>query len=197
MQMNAQKRAVLYVRVSTKEQVDEGNSLNTQEKHCREYALKNGYEVAEVFVEQGESAKTSMRTELQRMLLYCSDKKNKVNAVISYKIDRLSRNTDDYSQLRILLKRYGVEIKSVTEYFENTPAGRFMENIISNVAQFDNDVRAERCAGGMKDAMREGRYVWMARFNRSYRACGSREDRSRSGAKALQDTRFRAIGRGI
>ncbi len=160
--MNAQKRAVLYVRVSTKEQVDEGNSLNTQEKHCREYALKNGYEVAEVFVEQGESAKTSMRTELQRMLLYCSDKKNKVNAVISYKIDRLSRNTDDYSQLRILLKRYGVEIKSVTEYFENTPAGRFMENIISNVAQFDNDVRAERCAGGMKDAMREGRYVWMA-----------------------------------
>ncbi len=160
--MQPLKKAVLYVRVSTKEQVDEGNSLNTQEKLCREYALKNGYEIIHVYIEQGESAKTALRTELQKMLLYCSDKKNKIEAVIAYKIDRLSRNTDDYSQLRILLKRYGVEIKSVSEYFENTPAGRFMENIIANVAQFDNDVRAERCAGGMKDAMREGRYVWMA-----------------------------------
>lgn len=160
--MQPLKRAVLYVRVSTKEQVDEGNSLNTQEKLCREYALKNGYEIVHVYVEQGESAKTALRTELQKMLLFCSDKKNKINAVIIYKLDRLSRNTDDYSQLRLLLKRYGVEIKSTSEFFENTPQGKFMENMFANVAQFDNDVRAERCAGGMKDAMREGRYVWMA-----------------------------------
>jgi site-specific DNA recombinase len=112
MQMNAQKRAVLYVRVSTKEQVDEGNSLSTQEKMCREYTSKNGYEVVQVYIEQGESAKTALRTELQKMLLFCSDKKNKINAVIIYKLDRLSRNTDDYSQLRLLLKKYGVEIKS-------------------------------------------------------------------------------------
>ncbi len=54
------------------------------------------------------------------------------------------------------------EIKSVTEYFEDTPAGRFMENIIANVGQFDNDVRTERCIGGMREAINEGRYVWMA-----------------------------------
>ena len=161
--MQTTKRAVIYCRVSTKEQVDEGNSLSTQEKLCREYADKNRYEIAhDVFVEQGESAKTALRTELQKMLLFCSDKKNKIEAVIFYKIDRLSRNTDDYSQLRLLFKKYGVEIKSVSEHFENNPAGRFMENMMANVAQFDNDVRAERCAGGMKDAMRDGRYVWMA-----------------------------------
>jgi site-specific DNA recombinase len=162
MQMQPLKRAVIYVRVSTKEQVDEGNSLSTQEKMCREYTSKNGYEVVHVYIEQGESAKTALRTELQKMLLFCSDKKNKINAVIIYKLDRLSRNTDDYSQLRLLLKKYGVEIKSTSEFFENTPQGKFMENMFANVAQFDNDVRAERCAGGMKDAMREGRYVWMA-----------------------------------
>ncbi|MDB5260433.1 MAG: hypothetical protein JWN37_664 [Candidatus Nomurabacteria bacterium] len=162
MQEQNQKRAVLYCRVSTKEQVDEGNSLNTQEKLCKEYALKHGYEVAQVFVEQGESAKTTMRTELQKMLFFCSDKKNRISAVISYKIDRLSRNTDDYSQLRILLKRYGVEIRSVSEAFENNPSGRFMENMLANVAQFDNEVRAERCTNGMRDAVRDGRYVWMA-----------------------------------
>ena len=158
------KRAVLYCRVSTKEQVDEGNSLVTQERICREYALKNGYDIAQVFIEQGESAKTVHRTELQRLLAYCSLKKNNIHAVIAYKIDRISRNTDDYSHIRLLLKRYGVEIKSTSEFFENTPAGRFMENIIVNVGQFDNDVRTERSMNGMKEAMREGRYVWSAPF---------------------------------
>lgn len=153
---------MIYCRVSTKEQVEEGNSLSTQEKICRDYAQKHNYEIGEIFLEQGESAKTADRTELQKLLAYCADKKNCVQAVIIYKLDRLSRNTDDYSQIRLLLKRYGVEIKSTSEHFENTPVGRFMENTMANIAQFDNDVRAERCAGGMKEAMREGRYVWMA-----------------------------------
>jgi len=158
------KKAVIYCRVSTREQVEEGNSLVTQEKICKEYALKNSYDIAHIFVEQGESAKTADRTELKKLLTYCADKKNNISAVITYKLDRISRNTDDYSQIRILLKRYKVEIKSTSEYFENTPAGRFMENIIANVAQFDNDVRTERSVNGLKEAMREGRYVWIAPY---------------------------------
>ncbi len=154
------KRAICYCRVSTREQVEDGNSLVTQEKNCRDYAEKNGYEVVEVFIEQGESAKTADRTELQKMLGYCADKKKQISAVIIYKIDRLSRNTDDYSQLRLLFKKLGIEIKSTSEYFENTPQGKFMENMFSNVAQFDNDVRAERCSGGMREAVRDGRWVW-------------------------------------
>lgn len=156
------KRAVIYCRVSTKEQVEEGNSLLTQERNCRDYASKHNYEIVWVYVEEGESAKTADRTELQKLLRFCSNKKNYIRAVIIYKIDRLSRNTDDYSQIRLLLKQYNVEIKSTSEFFENTPAGRFMENIIANVAQFDNDVRTERSVEGMKGAVREGRYVWPA-----------------------------------
>jgi site-specific DNA recombinase len=158
------KRAVIYVRVSTMEQVDEGNSLATQEKICREYAGKHGFVVPEdgVFIERGESAKTADRTQLQKMLQHCSTKKSGIVAVIVYKIDRLSRNTDDYSQLRILLKRYGVVIKSTSENIEDTPVGRFMENTMANIAQLDNDIRAERCSGGMREAVRSGRYVWCA-----------------------------------
>ena len=159
---NQIKRAVIYCRVSTKEQVDEGNSLYTQEKICREYAVKNTYDVQKVFVEQGESAKTSDRTELRNLLAYCSDKKNQISSVIIYKIDRLSRNTYDYGSIKMLLKKSGADIKSVSENLENSPTGNLMETMLSGFAQFDNDVRAERCAGGMKDAMREGRYVWMA-----------------------------------
>jgi site-specific DNA recombinase len=161
------KNCVIYCRVSTKEQAEEGNSLITQQRLCREYAATNGYTVSGIYIEQGESAKTADRTELKKLISYCTVKKNQVRAVIVYKIDRLSRNTDDYSQIRMMLKRYEVEIKSISEYFEDTPAGRFMENIIANVAQFDNDVRAERCAGGMKEAVKEGRYVWMAPYGYS------------------------------
>ncbi|MEK7112087.1 MAG: recombinase family protein [Patescibacteria group bacterium] len=158
------KRAVIYSRVSTSEQADEGNSLITQEKDCRKYASENGYEIPEdgVFIERGESAKTADRTQLQKLLMYCSQKKNQISAVIIYKIDRLSRNTDDYSQLRLMLKRFGVSIRSATELIEDTPLGKFMENTMANVAQFDNDVRSERCSNGMREAMREGRYVWGA-----------------------------------
>lgn len=156
------KRAVGYYRVSTKEQVEEGNSLSTQEKICKEWARKNNYEIVEHFIEQGESAKTANRTELKKLFTYCADKKNKTEAVIIYKLDRISRNTDDYSQIRLLLKNYKVEIKSTTEFFENTPVGRFMENTMANISQFDNDIRSERSGGGMREAVRDGRYVWMA-----------------------------------
>lgn len=162
MQEQQSKQCVIYCRVSTKEQAEEGNSLITQERLCREYADKYGYVVVRAYVEQGESAKTANRTELKKLIAFCTAKKNRIDAVVIYKIDRLSRNMDDYSQIRIMFKRYGVEIKSISEYFEDTPAGRFMENIIANVAQFDNDVRAERSVNGMKEAVKEGRYVWMA-----------------------------------
>lgn len=154
--------AVIYCRVSTKEQVDEGNSLASQERICREFANTHDLTISALFIEKGESAKTTNRKELQKMLAFCADKKNKISSVIVYKLDRISRNVYDYSHLKITLKKHNIDIKSTTELFEDNPAGRFMENIISNVAQFDNDVRAERCMGGMKDAMREGRYVWMA-----------------------------------
>jgi len=156
------KRAVIYYRVSTKEQVDEGNSLITQERKCKEYVVSKGYELARLFSEQGESAKTSDRTELQKLLAYCADKKNAISVIVIYKIDRLSRNTYDYATLKAFFKKHGIEIKSVSENLEDSPTGNLMETMLSGFAQFDNDVRAERCAGGMKEAMREGRYVWMA-----------------------------------
>lgn len=160
--MNENKNTVIYVRVSTKEQVDEGNSLVTQERACTEYAKKQGLKVLQVFTERGESAKTANRTELKNLLAFCSNKKNKVACIIIYKIDRLARNTHDYSYLKALLNKYGVEIKSVSENIENSPVGHLVETMLSSIAQFDNDVRAERCSNGMREAVREGRYVWRA-----------------------------------
>jgi DNA invertase Pin-like site-specific DNA recombinase len=62
--------AVIYVRVSTKEQT-ENLSLPTQLRACEEYCRREGYEVVERFREEGESAKTADRTELQKLLNFC------------------------------------------------------------------------------------------------------------------------------
>ena len=191
------KKVILYCRVSTKEQVDEGNSLSTQEKMCREYADKNGYEIAKVFIEQGESAKTADRTELRKLLAYCADKKNLVSAVVIYKIDRLSRNTYDYGSLKMILKKCNVEIKSVSENLENSPTGNLMETMLSGFAQFDNDVRAERCSGGMRDAMREGRYVWMAPVGYSNVSVAGKATIAPNEMAPLIREAFDAIAKGI
>lgn len=155
-------RAVIYCRVSSKEQVIEGNSLTSQERLCKEYAFRKGYEIIETFFEKGESAKTDDRTELEHLFNFCFEKTNNIHFVIFYKVDRWARDNFDYNNLKKRLKTRGIVLKSATEDLEDTPAGRFYENILASQAQFDNELRIERCTLGMKDALREGRFCWMA-----------------------------------
>src|SRR5205085_2177948 len=107
-------RVLLYTRVSTKEQVDEGNSLVTQEKICRRYADGNGLRIVGAFREEGESAKTVHRTQLKKMMEYCTINKNSVDAVLIYRIDRLSRETSDYLQLKGFFNSLGIKVISAS-----------------------------------------------------------------------------------
>lgn len=159
---NEKRRAVIYTRVSSKEQVEEGNSLATQEDLCRQYALEHGLEVVDVYEERGESAKTQDRPKLKSMLEFCVTKANRISIVLVYRLDRLSRNVGDYTQIKIMLQKYKVEVCSITEPIEDSPVGRFVELIHAGMSQLDNDIRAERCLNALKKAMKEGRYVWKA-----------------------------------
>jgi len=154
-------RAVIYCRVSSEEQV-KGYSLTIQEKLCREFVAAQGFELAEVFIEKGESAKTLDRTELTRMWEFCKQKKNEVQYIVAYKVDRIARNRHDYRELDVKRLKYGLRFRYVSEQFDDSPAGRFMEDMFANMAHFDNDVRTERAMSGMREAMRQGRYVWHA-----------------------------------
>src|SRR5579871_6271925 len=154
--------AVAYCRVSDPRQADEGNSLATQEKQAHEYAQKSGYHLDRVFIERGESAKTDDRHVLKEMLSYCQKNKGRIQVVIIPKIDRLARNRDDYGTLKAFLSRLQIRLDSIGERIEDTPVGRFTESILASVAQFDNEIRAERCKGGMVEAVREGRWMWLA-----------------------------------
>ncbi len=149
------KTCIIYVRVSSEDQV-RGYSLVNQEKDCREYARKNGWEVLELFREEGESAKNADRTELQKLLKYCSGNVGKIGHLIVYKLDRFARKKEDHFAITHILKHCKIELKSVTEMIENTTIGRLFEGILASIAEFDNDVRSERAVGGMKAKALDG-----------------------------------------
>jgi DNA invertase Pin-like site-specific DNA recombinase len=67
-----------------------------------------------------------------------------VQCVVVYKIDRLSRDVSDYSSIKNKLNQAGIKLLSVTENIDDTPAGKFMGNVMATIAQWDNDVRSER-----------------------------------------------------
>jgi site-specific DNA recombinase len=152
--------AVIYVRVSTKEQT-ENLSLPTQLRACEEYCKREGYEVLERFREEGESAKTTDRTELQNLLKYCRTRKGKVHFVVVYNLTRFAREKYDHFALRAFLKSLGISLRSATEPIDDTSTGKLMEGVLAAFAQFDNDVRADRTRAGMRAALEQGRWMWV------------------------------------
>jgi site-specific DNA recombinase len=153
--------AVIYVRVSTKEQT-ENLSLPTQLRACEEYCRRQGYDVLERFHEEGESAKTTDRSQLQELLKYCRTHKGKVHFVVVYNLTRFAREKYDHFALHAHLKSLGVSLRSATEPIDDTSTGKLMEGVLAAFAQFDNDVRSERTLAGMKAALSLGRWTFQA-----------------------------------
>src|SRR5689334_7547428 len=94
MKSDGRRRAVLYARVSSKEQEEEGYSIPAQEKLLREYAVRHGVEVVEEFIE-AETAKQAGRTRFGEMLAYLGRKSNGCRVLLVEKTDRLYRNLHD------------------------------------------------------------------------------------------------------
>jgi len=153
--------AVTYVRVSTKEQT-ENLSLSTQLKACEEYCERQGFEVLARFREEGESAKTADRTELQKLLQYCRLHKGRVQFVVVFNLTRFAREKYDHFALRALLKSLGISLRSATEPIDDTSTGKLMEGVLAAFAQFDNDVRSDRTRAGMRAALELGRWTFFA-----------------------------------
>jgi len=151
--------AVIYIRVSTKEQT-ENLSLPTQLRACEEYCRREGLEVLARFKEEGESAKTADRTELQRLLTFCRTTKGKVHFLVVFNLTRFARDKYDHFALRAFLKSLGISLRSATEPIDDTSTGKLMEGVLAAFAQFDNDVRSDRTRAGVRAALELGRWVF-------------------------------------
>jgi len=155
--------AVIYCRVSTKEQV-QTLSLGTQQSGCVEFCTRNGWAVLKVFrdEDEGESAKTSERPGFQRMLAFCTSKQNAVQFVVVHDLSRFSRDMGDQACVIAELESAGVHMRSVMENVDETAAGKLMRNLFGAVNQFDNDRKAERTKLRMKTAASMGRFPFKA-----------------------------------
>jgi site-specific DNA recombinase len=149
--------AVIYCRVSTKEQVS-NLSLDTQEGRCKELCERNGWRIVRVFREEGASAKTTQRQELQRMLAFCEAHKGDIGFVIVNDLSRFSRDLADSLALETGLNEIGIRLRSATEEVDETPTGRFMSNLKAVINQHDNDIKADRTKLGMKASIDLGRF---------------------------------------
>src|SRR5437867_12808382 len=135
--------AVIYVRVSTKEQT-ENLSLPTQLKACEEYCERQGFQVLARFREEGESAKTADRTELQKLLQFCRTNKGRVQFVVVFNLTRFAREKYDHFALRAHLTSLGISLRSATEPIDDPSTARLMEGVLDAFAHFDDDVSSAR-----------------------------------------------------
>ncbi|MCB9223114.1 MAG: recombinase family protein [Crocinitomicaceae bacterium] len=154
------KNAIIYTRVSTKDQADNNTSLGTQKKHCENYAQRNGYNVVQYFGGTHESAKSDDRKEFRRMLKYAKQSKT-VGYIIVYSYDRFSRTGSSAAQITQELMDSGIQVKAVTQEVDTlSPAGKFQQNLFYMFSQFDNELRRDKTITAMAELLRKGYWLW-------------------------------------
>lgn len=157
------RRCAVYCRVSSDERLDqEFNSIDAQKEAGHAYIVSQRAEgwspVMDDYDDPGFSAGNTERPALRRLL--ADVELGKIDIVVVYKIDRLTRSLPDFSRMMELFERYGVSFVSVTQQFNTTTSvGRLMLNILLSFAQFEREVTGERIRDKVAASKRKG--IWM------------------------------------
>ena len=154
------KRAVSYIRVSTREQAqrggsEEGFSLPAQREANKRKAQSMGALVVKEFADRGESARSANRPELQKMLAYLKEDGG-IDYVIVHKLDRLARNRADDVEINRAFEEAGVRLVSTSENIDQTPGGMLLHGIMSSIAEFYSRTLANEVIKGMGEKARSG-----------------------------------------
>ena len=135
-------RAIGYVRVSTEEQAVNGNSLGIQREKIGAMAALQDADLLDVIVDDA-SARNLNRPGMQHVLNMV--KSREVDAVIVYKLDRLTRRVRDLAALLERFDKANVALISVSESLDtSTAAGRLVLNVMGSVAQWEREAISER-----------------------------------------------------
>lgn len=146
----------IYTRVSTQEQAKEGYSLGEQEERLKSYCDARGWTVGKVYTDGGFSGGNTNRPALQQLKKDVEGKK--LDVVLVYKLDRLSRSQKDtLTLIEDTFIKNGVEFVSLSENFDtSTPFGRAMIGILSVFAQLEREQIKERMMLGRVGRAKEG-----------------------------------------
>lgn len=143
------KIAGIYKRVSTLDQKREGFSLPEQEEKLKEFCKFKGYEIYKVYEDAGISAKNDKRPAYQEMMQDVKDKK--INVIVAFKLDRLTRSVYDIEKLMKFVNDYECDIDCMADESNTTTSnGRMVMRIMTSVSQ------NERTKFGMVGAIKSG-----------------------------------------
>ena len=156
-------RCAIYTRKSTEEGLEQDfNTLQAQREAAESYILsqkQNGWHaLGDNYDDGGFSGASLDRPALQQLLRDIEARK--IDCVVVYKVDRLSRSLLDFAHLLSLFEKRGVSFVSVTQEFNtSTSLGRLTLHILLSFAQFEREIIGERTRDKMSAARRKGRWV--------------------------------------
>lgn len=157
------EKVVIYIRVSTQEQAEEGYSVGEQTSRLQGYCKAMGYTIVDTFTDPGYSGGDLERPGLKRLIRTVES--GGVNRVVVYKLDRLSRSQKDTLFLieDVFLKN-NTEFESMSEKFDtSSPFGRAMIGILAVFAQLEREQIKERMSMGREARAKEGKWHGGAR----------------------------------
>jgi site-specific DNA recombinase len=156
-------RCAIYTRVSTEHGLEqEFNSVDNQREAAEAYVRSQAHEgwrlLPERYDDGGYSGGTLDRPALQRLL--AAVRERRVDVIVVYKVDRLTRALADFAKLVELFDAHGTSFVSVTQAFNTTTSmGRLTLNVLLSFAQFEREVTGERIRDKIAASKRKG--IWM------------------------------------
>jgi site-specific DNA recombinase len=160
---NKKVRCAIYTRVSTEAGLDQDfNSLDAQYDAAQAYIRSQAHAgwtlIRHRYDDGGFSGGSTDRPALQQLIADIKD--HKINVVVVYKVDRLTRSLADFAKLVELFDTHGVSLVSVTQQFNTTTSmGRLTLNVLLSFAQFEREVTAERIRDKIAASKRKGLWV--------------------------------------
>ena len=156
----------IYVRVSTEDQAQEGFSIRAQVDKLKAYSHIKGWEIYDIYSDEGISGKNIVdRPAINKLIDDVND--GKVNNVLVFKIDRLTRNTKNLLELVELFEENNCAFNSLTESVDtDTPSGRMFLKIIGIFAEFERENLVSRLKLGFERKVKEG--YTLANYSISY-----------------------------
>ena len=160
------KKAIIYTRVSTDEQAQNGFSLRDQHEKLKAYCNLKGIDVIAHY-QDDHSAKTFIRPEFIKLLEFLRQNKGQVDLLLFIKWDRFSRNAPESYEMLAKLKKLNVEAQAIEQPLDmNIPENKIMLSIYLTTPEVENDRRSLNTISGMRRAMKEGR--WCAGAPKGY-----------------------------
>ena len=160
------RRCAIYTRKSSEEGLDQDfNSLDAQREACAAYVLSQKHEgwtaLSDRYDDGGFSGGTMDRPALQRLLVDIA--LGKIDVVVVYKVDRLTRALADFAKIVEAFDGKGVSFVSVTQQFNTTTSmGRLTLNVLLSFAQFEREVTGERIRDKIAASKKKG--MWMGGY---------------------------------